>query len=118
MQNSPFLIIINGPHGIGKSSLSKVLHAEFSMSYLVPITNIRNGFSHFEIDRGTSIKKTILLAQKMSEHLLTTGTTTIVEGVFRETDLVEFERIAKDNNVPIYHFILEVQGTPIIRHSF
>ncbi len=117
MKNSLFLIVLNGPHGIGKSSLSKLLHEEFLMSYLVPITNIRNGFSHFEIDRGASIKKTILLAQKMTEHLLSSGTATIVEGVFRETDLVEFEKIAQDNKVPIYHFILEAPLETVLERA-
>ncbi len=43
MENTtPFLLIINGPSGVGKSTLAKKIHLDHKMSYILDIDKIKS----------------------------------------------------------------------------
>ena len=112
----PKLIILNGPLGIGKSTLAKKYADEHPLTLLLDIDDVRRNISHWrEEDEKSSISsKKIALA--MAKENLLLGYSVVVPQIIRQNEFIEqFEQIAKDADADFFEILLLVDKDEAIR---
>jgi len=121
MENTkPFLLIINGPSGVGKSTLAKKIHSDYKMSYLLDIDKIKSNFSHFRDNNAVSVSESVSLSHAMTEHLLSKGFPVIIDRMLwneysRSVEM--FEEIANKLNAYFIHIDLSADLETVLSRA-
>jgi predicted kinase len=101
------LIIINGPCGIGKSTLAKNLHETMSLSYLIGVDDITRGLSGYRQHRPEARKVRERLTYATLETMFELGHDVILEKMnYQEEILDEYRNIAQKHGVKTFEIIL------------
>lgn len=101
------LIIINGPCGIGKSTVSKHLHETMPLSYLVDVDAIGRNISHYREykEERWELRETVAFATV--DAVLSVGRDAIVEKmIFWENVLDKYHEVGKKHEAEIFEIIL------------
>lgn len=92
------LIIVNGPWGVGKSTLAARLHAEMPRAFHVELDAIRRSISGYDDDAEASFRFAIRIASDIIERCLVEGRDVIVDKMLRAHDLIDDIRAAGDRH--------------------
>ena len=100
--NRPFMLIIDGMTGAGKTTVSKLLAEKIPRVAIIGMDKVKRFISDFERgERDNQIARDVVfvMAEKYFDH----GISVIVEQPFRsDEDLKKFEDLARRYSFPVY----------------
>lgn len=100
-------VIINGPTGIGKSTVAKLLHHDMPMSFLLDIDELRRHFSHYRDSREESGKLAHEVGQSIVRTCLAHDRDVILEKLILKEEILDIYRaIADEHGATIHEYIL------------
>lgn len=113
------LIIVNGPSGVGKSTLVERLHAEMPLCLLVDIDSIRRFITSYRENLKESSELSFRLAEAMLNSYLTSGNSVIIDKTLLYADEVldTFIAIGKQHGAEVHEFILSVDKDTLINRA-
>ncbi len=101
------LIILNGPCGVGKSSIATRLHQALPLSFLLDIDSLRRLFSTYKEKREESREASLKLAETMMSACLDMGHDVIIDKMQFDTDVLDrYHEIAKQRGAEMKEVIL------------
>lgn len=101
------IIIINGPCGVGKSSIAMRLHEAFPRSFLLDIDSVRRLFSQYKEKREESGQASLKLSEAIVETCLNMGYDVIVDKMQFDTEVLDrYYEIAKQKEAEVKEIIL------------
>lgn len=83
------LIILNGPTGVGKSTLAARLHREMPSSVLIDIDELRRTIPDYRERREESLRQAYELAAKSIEENLEVGKDVIIDKTIGDTNVLD-----------------------------
>ena len=87
----PFLIVIDGPMGSGKTTLAKELHKKISSTSLISLDLLKHFVSEYKLDSKKHLDMASKIGRAMTKEYLKNNINVIVEKAFtREEFLKEF----------------------------
>lgn len=100
-----FIVVIDGPMGSGKTTLSKLLNKKLEGTARVPLDEIKKYISGTKKDH--SFKKISQeMVMIMTEEYLKRGVSVIIEWAMKEVHVKDFIKIAKKNNAQCFIYQL------------
>ncbi|MEK7531067.1 MAG: AAA family ATPase [Patescibacteria group bacterium] len=113
------LIIINGPPGVGKSTLAKRLHTEMPMSLLVEADDWRRMISAWQEHRVESQVLNYSIVSAAVSEALRRGTNVIVDKAILTYDeaLTSLEKVGADNNAEVYEFLITATLEAVLQRA-
>jgi predicted kinase len=101
------LIILNGPSGVGKSTIAALLHKELSGSVLIDIDELRRTIPNYKERREESLRLSYEYAANAIELNLTEGKEVIVDKCLSYSDTIDlFISKGREVGAEIYEFLL------------
>ncbi|MDO8425795.1 MAG: AAA family ATPase [bacterium] len=101
------LIIINGPCGIGKSTLAGSMHATMPLSFLFDIDAQMRFISHYREYREERREITLALADAVIDALLRLGRDIVVDKMIFDPSIIDsYYGIAKKYGADVHEIIL------------
>ncbi|PIQ67275.1 hypothetical protein CO173_00995 [Candidatus Uhrbacteria bacterium CG_4_9_14_3_um_filter_41_35] len=114
------LIILNGPCGVGKSTLAKALHTEMPLSFLVDI-DVINGFiadHEDDIDKEERWKISKEVSKAILKTMLELGRDVIVDKmIYDDTLLNEYREIAESFSSEVFEIILWAEKAVVMARA-
>lgn len=102
------LIILTGAPGSGKTTLAARINVALPMSYLILEDAVRKSFSEYREHRDDSLRNTRALVVHMTDHLLTAGTSVIIDMfAATRTELNEMARRHATSGVEVTELFLD-----------
>lgn len=112
----PKLIILNGPLGIGKSTLASRYADEHPLTLRLDIDDIRTYISHWREHDEQSADSSKQIALAMAKVNLSLGYDVVVPQIIRKLALIEqLERVAGEAGADLYEVLLFVDKEEAIR---
>jgi predicted kinase len=112
------IIIINGPTGIGKSTISRMVHQDLPLSFLLSIDEQRRYISHYRENRIESRDLVRNLALGIIDNYLQTGNNIIIDAVITDIEFIEkIIQIGQKHNSQIFEFILNSDKDTLIKRA-
>ena len=112
------IIIINGPTGIGKSTISSMVHQDLPLSFLLSIDEQRRYISHYRENRIESRDLARNLALGIIDNYLQTGNDIIIDAVITDIKFIEkIVQIGPKHNSKIFEFILNSDKDTLIKRA-
>ena len=106
MKDKPFLILIDGPMGSGKTTVSQLLHKKLKRTSHIGLDRIKRYISDFKRNpKDNEISRNIVFA--MTDAYLKQGINVIVEQGMRDTHINAFKKIAKKNKIKCFIYQLD-----------
>jgi predicted kinase len=94
----PFLILIDGPMGSGKTTVAKMLHEQLKDTAHIGVDHIKRFISGFRTKPALNdISKNVVVS--MTEKYLANGISVIVEQAMTAKEVDVFKRLAKKRGV-------------------
>lgn len=90
------MIIINGPTGVGKSTVAKLLHEQSAMSFLLNIDDIRRSISHYAEHREESGALSHAISREIVRSVFENGRDVILEKCMIHSEVVDDYRAIAD----------------------
>ena len=101
------LVIINGPTGVGKSTVAKLLHQEMPMSFLLDVDEQRRHLSHYRDHREESGKLCHAVGQAIVRTCFAHGRDVIIEKLILKDEILDaYRAIADENRATNHEYIL------------
>jgi len=102
-RNKPFLLILDGPMGAGKTTVSKLLNEKLQGTARVGFDNVKRFISGFEKNhKYKKISQKVILA--MVDEYLKSGISVITEWVMKKERVQFFMKIAKKNGARFFAY--------------
>jgi broad-specificity NMP kinase len=112
------LIIINGPTGIGKSTISKMIHNDLALSFLLAMDEQRRYISKYREYRIDSRDLVRNLSLGIIDTYLQTGHDVIIDAVIIDSILMgKIMAIGAKYNATILEFILNSDKNTLIERA-
>lgn len=112
------LILINGPSGIGKSTIAAKLHEMIPLSLLLDIDAQRRYISGYKEHRKESSDLVVKLSLAMVENYLQNGYDVIIDKIFTDTQISDsFLELGKKYNATVFEFILTADKETLIARA-
>lgn len=112
------LILINGPCGVGKSTIAEKLHEEMPLSYLVDIDAISRNISHYREFNEERRELRDAVAAATIEATLSVGRNVIIEKmIFDLKTLGDYEEIAKQHHADFLEIILWAEKEVVMQRA-
>lgn len=112
----PKIILLNGPLGIGKSTIAKRYAEDHPMTLVLDIDDVRRMLSHWrqEKERSGSLSKQMAIA--MARTNLMSGHDVVVPQILQTRELADsFEQLAKECGAAFYEVLLTVGKEEALR---
>ncbi len=101
------LIILNGPSGVGKSTISTLLHADMPNSVLIDVDEIRRSIPDYKENQEESLSLAYEKAAGAIDGAFRNGQSVIIDKAISYSDTLElFIAVAKKYNAEVYEFLL------------
>ncbi len=101
------IIIINGPCGVGKSSIAERLHKNRPHSFLLDIDSLRRLFSQYREERDESRMASLELAESMVSTCLDMGYDVIIDKMQFDIEVLDaYYEIAGGKGAEVKEIIL------------
>lgn len=101
------LIIINGPCGIGKSTLAARLHDSMPLSFLLDIDAQRRFISHYRESKEKSGEATMTISNAIIKSCLEMDNSIIVDKMLFDPLIIDsYHELAKLHGADIYEILL------------
>lgn len=113
------LIIINGPAGIGKSTVAKLIHKQVKPSYLLSCDSIRRFLNDYhELPReGRTLRNKVVLS--MLEPLLSEHITVVLEQLHTDSVMLnKYRSIASKHHADVYEYFLWIDSEEELLERF
>ena len=105
----PKLIVINGPLGIGKSTLAKRYAEEHPLTLVLDIDDVWAMLSHWREEKEKSAPLSKKMAIEMARVNLEAGHDVVIPQILQTAELADsFQQLAKDYNADYYEILLSV----------
>ncbi|MDO8593755.1 MAG: AAA family ATPase [bacterium] len=112
------LILINGPAGVGKSTISARLHAELPNSSIVDIDDLRRKIPDYRERREESLRLSYENAETVVKNTLSSGRSVIIDKAIFDTSVLDtFIEIGKNYNAQIWEFLLFAEKETLIERA-
>jgi adenylate kinase family enzyme len=112
------LILINGPTGIGKSTVAQKLHESHPLSFLVDIDALRRYISGYRDQKEESKNLSLLVSEAIIDTYLKSNHDVIVDKVFTNVKTVDrLIELGKKYNAEIHEFILNASKELVIERA-
>jgi len=112
------LIIVNGPTGIGKSTVAKKIHEKLPLSFLLDIDAQRRYISKYKENRKESGELSLVVSRAIANEYLKSGHDVIIDKVIvNTTTALGFIELGKKHNADIYEFILNSSRETLIKRA-
>ena len=110
------LIILNGPLGIGKSTLAKRYGEDHPMTLVLDIDEVWSMLSNWREEKEVSAPLSKKMALEMARIALTAGHDVIVPQIIQTSELAEsLEKLSKECGAHYYEILLIVDEEESIR---
>jgi len=122
MNKKPFLIMIDGPIGSGKSTTAKILHSKMKRTALIALDRIKHLLYDYRVDNHADLQLASDVGAAMTKTYLSRGINVIVEKAFTQDKyLRSFAKIARGRarlliyqiEAPVYIRIQRVKQRPL-----
>ncbi len=102
------LIIINGPTGVGKSTIAKEVHKKLPLSFLLEVDAQRRYISGYKDFREESGELMFDISKAVTEECLRHGRDVVVDKIIIDSEITlnKFIEIGKKYNAEVFEFIL------------
>ena len=113
------LIIINGPSGVGKSTIAERISHALPLSLLLDIDAQRRFISGYRELRKESYDLVFNFCLAAVDAHLRAGHDVIIEKIIRNDDskLTELERIGQQHGAQVYELILNARKETVLRRA-
>ena len=112
------LILINGPTGIGKSTIAGKLHQVFPLSFLLDIDAQRRYISGYKENREESGELVVRLSLAMVENYLQNGHDVIIDKVFTDTQATDrFWKLGEKYDADTFEYVLNADKQTLIARA-
>ena len=112
------LILINGPTGIGKSTIVQRVHQELPLLFLIDIDAQRRYISGYRERRKESGELVLKLSLGMVENYLQNGYGVVIDKVLTDAQITErFIELGKKHGATVFDFILNAEKEPLIARA-
>jgi predicted kinase len=101
------LIILNGPSGVGKSTISTLLHVDMPESILIDVDEVRRTIPDYKENRQESLKLAYEKTEKLTEDAFKGGQSVIIDKAISYSDTLDsFISLANKYGAEVYEFLL------------
>jgi predicted kinase len=101
------LIILNGPLGVGKSTLALKLNEQMPSSVLVDVDELRRAIPNYRENREESLRLVYKQTAQIIGEELAKGNDVIVDKAISYSDTIDtFIKVGKEQCADIYEFLL------------
>jgi len=105
--NKPNLILLNGPLGVGKSTLAKMYSERNPLALNLDIDLIRMDLGQWREHKEESAMLSLQMAIEMGRIALSNGCDVVVAQIVRNTNQIQlFEKLAKDTGAQFHEVLL------------
>jgi predicted kinase len=112
----PKLILLNGPLGIGKTTLAKRYTEDRPLSLFLDIDDVRAMISHWREEKEVSAPLSKQMALEMARISLSAGHDVIVPQIIQSHELADsFAKLADECGAAFYEVLLSVPKDEAIR---
>ena len=119
MSKNTKLIILNGPVGVGKTTIAERIHELFSPSYLLSCDAIRRFTNDYHNlpHEGRGLRNKIVLS--MLDVLMAENMTTILEQLHTDANMLDkYHEIAKKHGIEVYEYFLWMEDKDAYLNRF
>ncbi len=101
------LILLNGPWGVGKSTVARLLHETLSRSLYIELDAIRRAIQGYEDDREAGFCFAVKVTQRIIEECIADKRDAIVDKMFFVPSIIdEIVQRAKEHGAEVYEIVL------------
>lgn len=112
------LILINGPTGIGKSTIAGQIHQTLPLSFLLDIDAQRRYISGYKEHRDESLDLVLKLSYAVIETALQNGRDVVIDKVLTDTEVSErFLELGRKYSAVVYEFVLNADKETLIARA-
>jgi len=112
------LIIINGPCGVGKSTIAEKLHDSLPLSYLLDIDALRRNISHYREHKKERLEIGYSISLAIADTCLSLGRDVVVDKMmYHPATLDTFHKLAKKYKADVYEIILWADKKSVIKRA-
>ncbi len=112
------LILINGPPGVGKSTVAEKLHKAIPLSYLLEIDALRRNIANYREQVKESGELSYDVSTAIVEACFNAGSDVIIDKAISDIEVIDsFFQVAKKYNANIYEFILNASKELVIKRA-
>ena len=113
------LIILNGPPGVGKSTVAARLHEEIQSSVLVDVDGLRRAVHDYKEHREESLLMAYKLTTDAILNQLMNGQDVIIDKAVSEGDILDtFIEAGRKHGARIYEFLLFADKATVQKRAF
>ena len=112
------LILINGPTGIGKSTIAGKIHQTLSLSFLLDIDAQRRYISAYKEHRDESLDLVLKLSCAVIESALQNGRDVVIDKVLTDTEVSErFLELGRKYGATVFEFVLNTDKETLVARA-
>lgn len=115
------LIILNGPCGVGKSTIAQMLRDSLPMSFLIDVDAQRRFIGKYQEEeyRQSSANLSFLASLGIAEACLRDGRNVIVDKfIMKDADMIErFIKLGRKNNAEVFEIILWAEKDIVLKRA-
>lgn len=112
------LILINGPTGIGKSTIAQKLQHVLPLSFLLDIDAQRRYISGYKEHRDESLDLVMKLSYAVIETALQNGRDVVIDKVLTDAEVSErFLELGRKYGAVVYEFVLNADKETLIARA-
>jgi predicted kinase len=112
------LILINGPTGIGKSTIAQKLQHVLPLSFLLDIDAQRRYISGYKEHRDESLDLVMKLSYAVIETALQNGRDVVIDKVLTDTEVSErFLELGRKYDAAVFEFVLNADKETLIARA-
>jgi predicted kinase len=112
------LILLNGPTGIGKSTIAHKIHQVLPLSFLLDIDAQRRFISAYKEHREESLNLVLKLSYAIIDSALQNGRDVVIDKVLTDIEASErFLELGRKYGAVVYEFVLNADKETLIARA-